>query len=354
MMQLFLLIRLLLVLSPAVFAMDEDTWVKLHEKYLPKEQLHQIRNHLRHRELGWGNSGMGGGMGSGGGGWGNNQQDASEGGGDQSWSPGMGGGGMMGGGAWMETIHFLQANRGTITRNVNYRADGIEAITTSSDPTVADALKEHVNMAIGFVNNNQVVRRWDPLFQWLFRYHDDITIQLDDTLENGVRVTEWATQQCTVKLIQAHATAVSGFVNTGNLHDIHDVPDVCFTGQAFEPLTADNTANVLTQTWNESGYDEGEGYSQHLNVSSYNDGDGGEDNNSYQEDYTEHESNNDGDVEDSENDSGSDQTSDTAPTSSQTGTTTAAFDTGGSGSFLVSVVGAFMVSVLSSFYFTFS
>jgi len=135
-------------------------------------------------------------------------------------------GGMMGGGmADMQQVHTLLANHDSIRRAVRKLPDGVETATTSADPRVAALLPEHVNAMYARLKEGRLIRGFDPLFVELFRQADKIAVKVEPR-KDGVRVVETSRDAYAVKLIQAHADAVSGFVQDGMaaMHRTHAVP----------------------------------------------------------------------------------------------------------------------------------
>lgn len=133
--------------------------------------------------------------------------------------------GMQGGMADMGTIHGLFAETGTITRAVKNLPNGIEAVTESSEPNVAKMLQEHVAAMKTRLERGQPIRQGDPLFAALFQNADRIKIEVIPT-ERGVKVIETSDDPYTVRLLQSHAQAVSGFVRNGmaGMHTYHPAP----------------------------------------------------------------------------------------------------------------------------------
>jgi hypothetical protein len=141
-------------------------------------------------------------------------------------TPGSGAAGGMGGNmADMQQIHALLSNHRAIQRAVRKLPDGVETVTTSSDPRVAALLPEHVQAMYARLKEGRLIRGFDPLFVALFRQADQIEIQVE-RLKDGVRVVETSRDPQAVRLIQAHAEAVNGFVKDGMaaMHRTHPVP----------------------------------------------------------------------------------------------------------------------------------
>lgn len=140
-------------------------------------------------------------------------------------SASMGPGGMSGNMADMQQVHALLANHGAIARAVRLLPDGVETLTTSRDPRVAALLPQHVNAMYARLREGRLIRGFDPLFVELFRSADRIAIRVEPR-PDGVRVVETSADPYVVKLIQAHAAAVSGFARDGMaaMHRTHPVP----------------------------------------------------------------------------------------------------------------------------------
>jgi hypothetical protein len=125
----------------------------------------------------------------------------------------------------MQTIHALFAQHEQITRKVTRLDNGVETVTESADPKVRGLIVEHARAMKIRLESKQPVRQWDPLFAALFANGDKINLQIVETAK-GVRVIETSSEPQVVKLIQAHADALSEFVRDGMsaMHKSHDVP----------------------------------------------------------------------------------------------------------------------------------
>ena len=113
-----------------------------------------------------------------------------------------------------DVFHFLLANHKKIRRNVKELPNGVDTLTESDDPKIAAKIKEHVKWMQYRVEETKPIRMRDPLFAELFRHTDKIKMVRTET-KKGVRVTETSEDAYVAKLILAHATAVSGFVDRG-------------------------------------------------------------------------------------------------------------------------------------------
>jgi hypothetical protein len=125
----------------------------------------------------------------------------------------------------MSTIHALFDNHKKINRTVKNIEKGVETITESDDPKVRALIAEHAWAMKRRLENKQPIRRWDPLFDELFKHADKIKLQIVDTAK-GVKVIETSDDAWVVKLIQAHAAGVSEFVKEGSssMHKEHPLP----------------------------------------------------------------------------------------------------------------------------------
>ena len=113
-----------------------------------------------------------------------------------------------------DTFHFLLSNHQSITRTVTEREDGVETLTESVDPKIVKKIQEHVASMYQRVEDVRPIRMRDPLYRELFQHTDKIEMTLTQT-DNGIRVTETSQDPYVVKLIQAHAKVVTGFIDRG-------------------------------------------------------------------------------------------------------------------------------------------
>ena len=122
-------------------------------------------------------------------------------------------------------FHFLLANRERIRRTVTDRPDGVETVTESDDPAVAEAIRIHVRAMQARLLEGRPVHARDPLFAAIFQNAAAITMRIEDTAR-GVRVTETSTDPWVAALIRAHAEVVNRFVANGfdEMHRDHAVP----------------------------------------------------------------------------------------------------------------------------------
>jgi hypothetical protein len=125
----------------------------------------------------------------------------------------------------MLLFHALLDHRAEIVRRVTVRPDGIDTVTESDNPVVTKMLQEHVRAMIARVEEARPIHQRDPLFREIFRYADRIEARVDRT-PKGVRVVETSTDPYVVKLIQAHAEVVNGFIANGHAEMMknHEVP----------------------------------------------------------------------------------------------------------------------------------
>jgi hypothetical protein len=125
----------------------------------------------------------------------------------------------------MLTIHALFADHEMIERKVTKLANGAETITESGDAKVAARIVEHAYAMKERLEKNEPIHVCDPLFAALFANASKIQMEITKT-PRGVTVRETSDDPDVVKLIQAHADVVSGFVQKGTpaMHERHNVP----------------------------------------------------------------------------------------------------------------------------------
>lgn len=147
--------------------------------------------------------------------------------------PGMGRGMGAGGGmgrdpgtrADQDVFHYLLEHHQKIRRVVKNTATGVETLTESDNPEVADKIQEHVASMHQRIKDGRGLRFWDDLFAAIFKNHARIEMTVENT-DKGVRVTETSKDPAVALLIQAHAVVVSHFVAKGfeAAHENHPVP----------------------------------------------------------------------------------------------------------------------------------
>lgn len=124
-----------------------------------------------------------------------------------------------------DVFHYLLEKHDAIRRQVKNLENGVETLTESDDAEVAGKIQEHVAAMHERVKSGRGLRFWDELFVAVFRNHDKVSMVVENT-ERGAKVVETSEDAFTVKLIQAHAVVVSGFVKRGfdEAHENHPVP----------------------------------------------------------------------------------------------------------------------------------
>ena len=117
--------------------------------------------------------------------------------------------------AHAKTIHALLDNHLKIERTVTDLPNGIESITTSENELVAKLIQTHVHEMKARIDSGRPVRRWDPLFEEMFKQRDKMQLVIED-IEGGVKVRHTSEDPMMVKLIRQHAhQGVSRFVSEG-------------------------------------------------------------------------------------------------------------------------------------------
>ncbi len=112
-------------------------------------------------------------------------------------------------------FHALLDARDRIRRDVTQLPDGVETLTESDDPAVAEAIRTHVRAMYARLEEGRPIHARDPLFAELFRHADAIAMTMEPT-PAGIRVRETSTDPWVVKLIQAHADVVNRFLANGH------------------------------------------------------------------------------------------------------------------------------------------
>ncbi|PHQ33903.1 DsrE family protein [Rhodopirellula bahusiensis] len=145
-----------------------------------------------------------------------------------------------------EVFQFLLQNHDAIRRTVKELPAGVETVTESDDPKIAEAIQEHVEWMEYRIEETNPIRMRDPLFAEIFRHTDKIKMVHENT-DKGVRVTETSDDAYVVKLIQAHAKAVSGFVERGFAEAMknHPVPKRSSDAAGDEKQTFEATTPVI-------------------------------------------------------------------------------------------------------------
>jgi hypothetical protein len=126
--------------------------------------------------------------------------------------------GMMGMGDMMGPMHTgmqLFHRHGDIRRRVTRLPNGIRAVTESDNPDVAALIQEHVADMYDRIDRGRPfpypMSRTVPV---MFRNTGRYRRQLELT-PKGIVVTETAERADMVKVIQAHAEEINGFVEDG-------------------------------------------------------------------------------------------------------------------------------------------
>ena len=69
-----------------------------------------------------------------------------------------------------EMFHFLLSHRESITRNVKAIPNGVETLTESDDPEVADMIRRHVESMHRRLADGRPIHMRDPLFAAVFAH----------------------------------------------------------------------------------------------------------------------------------------------------------------------------------------
>lgn len=125
----------------------------------------------------------------------------------------------------LAVFRSLLQHRARITRRVKALPNGVQTVTESNDPEVADQIKQHVVAMHRRIKDGKPVHLRDPLFVELFANADKIDLRILET-QKGVEVTETSTYPYVVKLIRAHSEVLSLFLQNGmsEIRKLHAIP----------------------------------------------------------------------------------------------------------------------------------
>jgi len=125
----------------------------------------------------------------------------------------------------MELFHYLLDHRKDIVRTITKRDDGVETVTESNDPKVAEKIQAHVISMKKRVEEKRPIHLRDPLFTAIFKNADKIQFQWEKTAK-GAKVVETSKDPYVAKLLQAHAEVVSLFLKNGHAEVMknHELP----------------------------------------------------------------------------------------------------------------------------------
>ncbi len=110
-------------------------------------------------------------------------------------------------------VELLRANH-TLLRTVTHTEDGIEAVTTATDPAIVAKLIDHAEAMKVRIDTGARVRIWDDVFADLFDKHDGIALEVT-VIDGGVKIKETSSDPEVVALMRSHAMGVSDFVREG-------------------------------------------------------------------------------------------------------------------------------------------
>jgi hypothetical protein len=118
--------------------------------------------------------------------------------------------------AEMADIHELFANHDRITRTVTNLPNGIRTVTKSSDPRVAQIIREHVTSSRKRVEtgNDPGLPIESEALRSIYRNYDRIHTTIEATAA-GIVVVQTSTDQETVTALQQHASEVTDFITDG-------------------------------------------------------------------------------------------------------------------------------------------
>ncbi|MFN7917695.1 MAG: hypothetical protein U0Q55_20280 [Vicinamibacterales bacterium] len=124
---------------------------------------------------------------------------------------GMGDASMM---SDMQVFHFLLENRADVRRTVTMLPNGIDTLTESDTPEIAQKIKTHVSAMYGRLKDGRRIHQRDPLFVELFEHADQVDMSITYT-DKGLRVIETSDDPAVATLLHKHAETVNGFIKNG-------------------------------------------------------------------------------------------------------------------------------------------
>ena len=122
----------------------------------------------------------------------------------------------------VEELRAMFMNHRAITRSVTNLPNGIETLTETSDPALAELLVSHVVGMIRRIedNNDPKVPIQSPTLDILFANRALITTSLMPT-ETGIKVIQTSDDAATVAALQKHAAEVSDLADRG-MRAVHE------------------------------------------------------------------------------------------------------------------------------------
>lgn len=129
------------------------------------------------------------------------------------------GGMMMGGPGMMQDmmgIRSLFAVRDKITRQVTVLKNGIETVTESDDPKIAEQIRQHVATMYKRIEDGKplMMMSHQPVFGELIKHAKHIQFKSEKTAK-GIKVIETSDDPYVAKLLHTHAELVTKFIKEG-------------------------------------------------------------------------------------------------------------------------------------------
>ena len=117
--------------------------------------------------------------------------------------------------AEMSDVHELFVNHDRITRTVTNLPNGIRTVTESTEPRIAQLLKDHVtSMGRRVESGNPGLPIESQALRSIYRNYDKIHTTFEPTA-TGIVVTQTSIDRATVAALQQHASEVTDFVKEG-------------------------------------------------------------------------------------------------------------------------------------------
>ena len=113
-----------------------------------------------------------------------------------------------------DLIRLMAGQHESMTRVVTEMPDGYLATTTSTDPAIVEALRDHLRYMKARVEAGGRVRGWDPAFREMFGHHRDLRTEARE-VDGGIEVRVRGLTPDAIEVARNHGRVVSRFVAEG-------------------------------------------------------------------------------------------------------------------------------------------
>lgn len=118
-------------------------------------------------------------------------------------------------------------------RKITEHEDGISVSVTAGHPSGLDWAKGHVEEMKSRMEDGEVARAWDPLFNAYFKHTKDIDMACDHADGESLSCKYTGASQCAIDLIKAHTgyhAEIAASIRENGNHEIdaeHAIPESC-------------------------------------------------------------------------------------------------------------------------------